>query len=932
MMLGRRRNVRTFRSSVDHDNSLGMIVLGTACGLWCMGGPLICRVAAQTGFVHWETPHTTPLALTPSGNTLLAVNTADNRLEVYDVSGGTPVHVRSIAVGLDPVSVRARSETQTWVINHISDSISIVDLVSGRVTRTVGTGDEPRDIVFAGTPQRAFVSLSTGNQVRVWDPANITAPPAIINIQGADPRSMAVSADGSRVYVAIFQSQNATGAVRQQDVTNPTGPYGGLNPPPNSGNLFNPPIAAGLPPPPPVAQIVRRNAAGQWLDDNNRNWSAFVTWNVLDNDVAIIDAQTLSVTYAQSLMTNVMGIGVRPDGSVTAIGTEALNQIRFAPNVQSIFIRCLMGSFAPATPGTKTIADLNPHLTYAVRSVPQATRDLSIGDPRAIVWDSNGFGYVAGMGSNNVIVINGAGARLETIPVGEGPTGLVLNETTGRLYVMNKFAATISEIDLGTWGEVSRTGFYDPTPPEINAGRPLLYNTHLTSGLGQSSCASCHIDARADFLAWDLGDPQGVLKAVNQPCRQGPGNCRPWHPMKGPMVTQSLQGIIGVEPLHWRGDREDIAAFAPAFVELQGDDTQPSSDDMLKMSTFLASIDYPPSPNRNVDGTLPASLPTSGGGNGDPNSGRNLYLTLPVLPGGATCQSCHPLPTGAAPTIDDPRLPLAPQPLKTVQLRGMDKKVGWLRNSPTNLRGFGFNHHSEFDTLNALLNAGFAFAPGATGQQQRRDVEAFLLCLTNDTQAGVGQQVTFDGANNNNVQAMTRLNNFVNLANGNQAGLVAKGFVGGVERGWVYVGGGNMQSDRAASATTVTSLRLSAATGSEVTFTLVPIGTQVRIGVDRDADSYFDRDELDGCSDPADPASVPGQHLAFDFNCDARIDAADVGVMAACRSGANVAHDGSPECFRADTDGDNDVDGDDFGRLQRCYSGAEIPADLNCLN
>ena len=40
------------------------------------------------------------------------------------------------------------------------------------------------------------MTVSGLNQVRVWDPANITLSPAIINIQGADPRNLAVSADG----------------------------------------------------------------------------------------------------------------------------------------------------------------------------------------------------------------------------------------------------------------------------------------------------------------------------------------------------------------------------------------------------------------------------------------------------------------------------------------------------------------------------------------------------------------------------------------------------------------------------------------------------------------------------------------------------------------------------------------------------------------
>jgi len=37
----------------------------------------------------------------------------------------------------------------------------------------------------------------------------------------------------------------------------------------------------------------------------------------------------------------------------------------------------------------------------------------------------------------------------------------------------------------------------------------------------------------------------------------------------------------------------------------------------------------------------------------------------------------------------------------------------------------------------------------------------------------------------------------------------------------------------------------------------VPPGSGIRIGIDRDLDGFYDRDELDAGSDPADPASRP---------------------------------------------------------------------------
>ena len=43
----------------------------------------------QTGFVNWETGHVSPLAMTPDGTRLLAVNTAAGTVEVFDISGAS---------------------------------------------------------------------------------------------------------------------------------------------------------------------------------------------------------------------------------------------------------------------------------------------------------------------------------------------------------------------------------------------------------------------------------------------------------------------------------------------------------------------------------------------------------------------------------------------------------------------------------------------------------------------------------------------------------------------------------------------------------------------------------------------------------------------------------------------------------------------------
>jgi YVTN family beta-propeller protein len=63
-----------------------------------------------------------------------------------DVSAsGTLTPSASVPVGIEPVAVAARDDGQVWVVNHLSDSVSIVDVASSppRVVRTLLVGEEP---------------------------------------------------------------------------------------------------------------------------------------------------------------------------------------------------------------------------------------------------------------------------------------------------------------------------------------------------------------------------------------------------------------------------------------------------------------------------------------------------------------------------------------------------------------------------------------------------------------------------------------------------------------------------------------------------------------------------------------------------------------------------------------------------------------------
>ena len=50
-------------------------------------------------FVNWETPHVHPLDITPDGARLLAVNTPDNRLEVFRIASHSIEPLGAIPLG-----------------------------------------------------------------------------------------------------------------------------------------------------------------------------------------------------------------------------------------------------------------------------------------------------------------------------------------------------------------------------------------------------------------------------------------------------------------------------------------------------------------------------------------------------------------------------------------------------------------------------------------------------------------------------------------------------------------------------------------------------------------------------------------------------------------------------------------------------------------
>jgi YVTN family beta-propeller protein len=674
----------------------------------------------STQFANFEGSQTNPIRLSADGTRLFAVNTANASLSVFDVSTPTvPVLIREIPVGLEPVSVNPRTNDEAWVVNQLSDSVSVVSVARGIVVATLNIGDEPMDVVFAG--DQAYVSLSRSNAVAVFD-ANTRGLTRVLPLFGGNPRALAVSPDGQKVYAAFALSGNGTTII--DDAIAP--------PPP-------PPTNPALPLAPQVARIVLAN---------DPVWSLFMRYRMPDNDVAVITTGALPAVagYHSGVGTVNLGMAVNPvDGNVFVANTDARNLVRFEPNLRGHWVDNRVTRIEVST-GQVTAFDLNPGIDYSVLPNPAALA-TALAQPTSIAFDPSGrFMYVAAFGTDRVARVDTDGDVISFLEVGppsgsganadpktkRGPRGLALRPDAGSLYVLNRISNTISVIDTAGDSIVREIPVgTDVTPLTIRIGRGFLYDAKL-SGNGTGSCASCHVDGDIDHLAWDLGDPGGEMSTFVQ----GTATFE-FHPMKGPMTTQTLRGLAGLAPLHWRGDKANFLEFNPAFDGLMGGSPL-SSSDMLLYAAFVNTLLFHPNPHQNLDRSLPLTLH-----GGDPAAGRQVFMTVPATPPGVTCNTCHTADPGPGTNrlINHPSF--RTQPLKVPQLRNVYQKQLFSRLVAT-IDGFGMDHEGRVANF-----ADFFKSPGFAGYtaQQKIDLGAFVMAFDTGVAPAVGHTLTLTAEN-----------------------------------------------------------------------------------------------------------------------------------------------------------------------------------------
>ncbi|WP_424971240.1 YVTN family beta-propeller repeat protein [Dinoroseobacter sp. S76] len=97
-------------------------------------------------------------------------------------------------------STAAHASGEIWVTNEKDDTISVIDIATLEVVRTIETGERPRGITFSKDYSRVYICASDSDTVQVMDP--VTGEILHDLPSGEDPEQFVLHPNDRHLYIA----------------------------------------------------------------------------------------------------------------------------------------------------------------------------------------------------------------------------------------------------------------------------------------------------------------------------------------------------------------------------------------------------------------------------------------------------------------------------------------------------------------------------------------------------------------------------------------------------------------------------------------------------------------------------------------------------------------------------------------------------------
>jgi YVTN family beta-propeller protein len=480
--------------------------------------------------------------------------------------------------------------------NHTTDTVSLVDLDSGKVLAEVACGRKPVAIVRSADGRRVAVSNHWSDSVSLFEVSDAGLKPVAEVAVGRLPQGAAFAPDGARLYVAVGDEVveiDWTGRRVVHRLGAPGGP-----------------------------RCLALSADGKLLAALSDRSAEVRLWDA--------DRRTLLGERTIDEGFNLRGLTFAPDGDALVFA----HLINKAKNVslRNIEEGWLMGSRLTRVP-IKSGRLLEPE------RVALDTRGAAVGDPHAIAFgDSGRCLALTASGTQELLLFKSAAlpwnmggdpgdlidsslalnnGKMRRLALGGRPMGVAVTPDGKTAAVANYLLDAVQVVDLNA-GRVVRT-IPLGGPTELSAarrGEALFYDARR-SHHRWLSCHTCHVDGHTNGQNWDTLNDESF------------GN---------PKLTPSLRGVTRTGPWTWHGWQTDLGAA----VEKSFTDTmygpKPTADEVKDVLAFLGTLEQPPRPALSPERRQAA------------DRGQALFA------GKARCARCHAAPEYTTPRNYDVKL------------------------------------------------------------------------------------------------------------------------------------------------------------------------------------------------------------------------------------------------------------------------------------
>lgn len=452
---------------------------------------------------------------------------------------------------------------QALTANHTSDSASLVDLVSGKVLAEVHCGRKPSAVACTRDGKRAAVSnLWSGSLTLIEVNGEKLQSTGEVPI-GDMPRGLVFAPDGQSLYVAL----GGANEVVQLDWQ--------------------------------TRKVLRRwpSATEPRRLTLTRDGRFLAAACGRSSQVRCWDTQTGKQLWERTINDafNLHGLAFSPDG-------KELIAAHIHDRHRSIAKHNIEEGWAIDNRLSRVTLEPDPRADYW--QIALDTRGLAVGDPCAAAFNTTGHWLVVAAGGTQELLLFQAAdipwsggepgdfldasldrdnGKFRRVPLAGRPVAVEFIADREQVVVANYMLDAIQIVDVKS-GKLDRTialgGPVQLSP--ARQGEAIFYDARRS--LSQwFSCHTCHPDGHTSGKTFDTlnDDSYGSYK-----------------------LTPSLRGVTKTGPWTWHGRQKDLGQAVEKSLTQTLYGPKPTAQDKQAMLAFLETLDHPPNPYRNADGSL----------------------------------------------------------------------------------------------------------------------------------------------------------------------------------------------------------------------------------------------------------------------------------------------------------------------------------------